>query len=180
MLPSAGGGYAGLDRRSTCELRPSPTCGCAGPPHVPVGRNADTTPPITCPSGNASEQVLVSYSPPELDPGSLSIDNGPRQACILTGVVACHVGMYGPPGSIASFCRDSGGTISGAVRLVAPDASIVEEGSCDQSLATGAWFVWAGGHLAWAVAYDRGVKRGMEIELNEYDHRFTGRYHGAR
>jgi len=148
------------------------------PAHVPIGREPDATPPITCPSGNAPEQVAVGCEHPDQDPKdpkSITLDRDPRAVCNFPTAIACHINLSGPagspPGSIASFCRDADGTISGAIRLIAPDASIITEGACEQSLAIGAWLSWADGHLAWAGAYEHGVKRGVEIEVNRFDHR---------
>ncbi|CAN5176166.1 hypothetical protein BH11MYX1_BH11MYX1_51420 [soil metagenome] len=169
---------------ASCSPSPPPTA--PAPPHVPVGRNADTTPPITCPSGNAPEQVAVGCEHPEQDPKdpkSITVDRDPRAVCNFPRVIACHINLSGPagspPGSIASFCRDADGTISGAIRLIAPDTSIITEGACEKSLAIGAWLSWTDGHLAWGGAYEHGVKRGVEIEVNRFDHHVTARYHGV-
>lgn len=161
---------------------PSPGPSAAKAP-MPTGRLADHAWAMSCPGGRTPERDLVSCKQPDLDPTSpdaVTITHDRREPCFLTGVVACHVGMAGPPGSTALVCRDDQGTLSGPVRLVAPDSSVIMEGDCEHSVAIGAWFSWADGHLASAVAYDQGVKRGLEILVDRFDRHVTARYHGSR
>lgn len=175
--------HAGMRALSTAMI----SAGCGAPPPrpapvrppLPVGRFPDDV-SMSCPGGHTPERHLVRCKQPELDPHApnrLTLTRAPREPCRLTGVVACHVGIAGPPGSNALVCRDDQGTITGPVHLLAPDSSVITEGDCDHSLAIGAWFTWADGHLASAVAHDQGVKRGLAIEVDRFDRHVTARYH---
>jgi hypothetical protein len=164
---------------ASCATAPVPGPAPASAP-APIGRLIDDASPMSCPGGRAPERQFVNCPATELDPrdpNAVTITRDPRQPCLVTGVSACHIGIAGPPGSYALVCRDDQGTISGPVRLVAPDSSLIAGGGCEHSVAIGAWLTWADGQLASAVAYDHGIKRGIEIQINRFTRHVTARYH---
>lgn len=131
---------------------------------------------LACPDARPAERHDVSCKMPSLDPHAVTVDRDARQPCYTLGVNACGGALTGPAGSYVLLCRDTEGSFSGPVRVVAPDGSVVIEGDCDHSAPVGAWFRWAGGHLEGAAGYERGQQRGVVIEVDLHSGRVSSRY----
>jgi hypothetical protein len=84
--------------------------------------------------------------------------------CAQHRVNVCGVYMEGPPGSHALVCRDAKNVITGAVRLVAPDGSLLVEGACVANVPTGAWIWWRAGQVENVMGYDHGMARGVMLD----------------
>jgi hypothetical protein len=157
---------------SACSAppKPKPTPPTPTPQKPPVGREAA---PLACGIATlerhaiACEVVNVGPSGPSLDPQPmphLPTDAERRQAaarCAQHRVTICGVYMEGAPGSQALVCRDSKNQITGGVRLVAPDGSVVVEGACMADVPTGAWIWWRAGQVEAVSGYDAGQARGV-------------------
>lgn len=74
-------------------------------------------------------------------------------------------------GSYALTCRDPVGELTGGARLVAPDGSVVTEGTCDHGDAIGAWLSWSGGRLIGVSSMANRVPIGLGLIWQD------GRYH---
>jgi len=160
-------------------------CGVADrpPPHTnpavlptPTGRVAD---PLQCPDQRPPTRDAAACEPQTLgEEGNgvrLTRPNGPtptplglpgrseQNRCGHESIVLCGFFAAGPPGSYALSCRDATGSLTGGVRFVAPDGSVLTEGTCDRGRAIGAWLWWSDGRLVRAAAMVDRVSVGLEV-----------------
>jgi hypothetical protein len=159
---------------SACSAPANPSPNQAKPPpKLPAGRDAAV---LTCGTATlerhaaACDAVDVDGSGSSIDPPPLPhlpTDAERRQAaarCAQHRVKVCGVQMEGPPGSQAQLCRDPKKLVTGAVRLVAPDGSVLVEGACVANVPTGAWIWWRAGRVEHVIGYDGGRARGVVLD----------------
>jgi len=77
-----------------------------------------------------------------------------------------RVDLVAPAGSYALTCRDARAAITG-VRLVAPDGSVIAEGACARSSATGAWIWWSEGRIETVRGYQDGHGIGLSLQRRD-------------
>lgn len=137
----------------------------------PVRNSAGCEPRIL---GEQGDGVSLSSSPNGPTPPPLGLPGRTEmKRCTRESLVLCGFFVEGPPGSYALSCRDGEGNVTGSARFVAPDGSVLAEGSCDRGRALGAWLWWSGHRLVRAVATVDNVSLGLELDWKD------GEYHAV-
>jgi hypothetical protein len=117
--------------------------GCAASPAVLAGRPVLRE--VRCPDRRPPERRETICEPAVLEPDAM---------CARSRLVTCGQRLIGPPGSHGLICRDARGAITGPVQLVAPDRSVIAEGTCEGNRPTGTWYFWSDRRLVGQIGFD--------------------------